>query len=207
MGPCYIVRRVSARNLQNLLPRAFAVSLLLALAGADAAQAQNLPVTIGQPYEAAVAALKSKGIAYKEEASGSDKKIGYSSVPESVTLEFALWPKDPAAPPSAWESPDPQGKHLVLTRILDAAPGSDARRSWVRSLETDGQHWAYLSPSADAARPAADRSKYPVAAVLQWTNPPATLLFEAARAAGTPPGTEMTALDITLENPHKPRRF
>ena len=63
------------------------------------------------------------------------------------------------------------------------------------------------SPQADAARPAADRTKYPVAAVVQWTSPPATVLFEAARAPGSPPGNESTELSILLDNPHKPRRF
>ena len=122
-----------------------------------------------------------------------------------MSLEFTLWPKDPAAPASAWESASPEGKHLVLTQIRDVAPGSDARRAWVRGFEKGG-HWAYLTPEADAARPAADRTKYPVAAFVQWTSPPATVLFEAARPPGTPPGTEKTELSITLDNPHQPRR-
>jgi hypothetical protein len=162
---------------------------------------------VGQEYSAAVAALQAKGVAYQEEAAGSGKKIAYGSGGESVTLEFTLWPKDPAAPPSAWETAAAEGKHMVLTRIRDVAPGSDARRAWVRSLEKDGRHWAYLSQPADAARPAADRSKYPVSAFVQWTLPPATLLFEAARPSGTPPGNERTELSIFLDNPHKPRRF
>jgi hypothetical protein len=198
---------VSARDLQNLLRRAFGGLVLLCLGRAAVAQAQGLPVMVGQSYDTAVAALKSKGIAYKEAVGGTGKTLTYASGAESVTLDFTLWPKDLAAPASAWEAAGPEGKQLTLTHILDAAPGSDARRSWVRSFEKDDRHWAYLPATADAARPAAERSKYPVAALLQLAKPPATLLFEAARAAGTPPGTEMTALDITLENPHKPRRF
>lgn len=151
--------------------------------------------------------MKAKGIEFQDEAAGSGRKIVYSSAGESVTLDFTMWPKDAAAPASAWQTPGNEGKHLVLTHILDVAPGSDARRAWVRSLEKDGRRWAYLSPQADAARPSADRSKYPVAAYLQWTSPPATFLFEAARATGTAPGAEMTALDVTLDNPHTPRSF
>jgi hypothetical protein len=207
MGPCYIVRRGSATNLLNLSPRAFAALFLLSPPASPAAPGQALPVTVGQEYSAAVAALQGKGVQYQVEAAGSGKKIAYGSGGESVTLEFTLWPKDPAAPASAWETAATEGKHLVLTRIRDVAPGSDARRASVRGLEKDGRHWAYLSPPADAARPAADRSKYPVAAFMQWTSPPATLLFEAARTPGTPPGNEMTELSIFLDNPHKPLRF
>ena len=207
MGPCYIVRRGSATDLRNLSPRAFAALLLLSPAAAPAALGQGFPVTVGQPYAEAVAALKAKGIAFREEAAGSGKKVAYTDGSDSVTLEFGLWPRDPAAPASAWEAAGADGKHLVLTALRDVAPGSDQRRAWVRSLEKDGGHWAYLSPQAEAARPAAERTKYPVAAFVQWTSPRATVLFEAARAPGTPPGTEMTELSILLDNPHKPRRF
>jgi hypothetical protein len=207
MGPCYIVRRGSVTDLRNLSPRAFAALLLLAAPASQAALGQTLPVTVGQDYATAAAALKARGIAFQEEAAGPGKKISYTAGGESVTIDFTLWPKDPAAPASAWETAASEGKHLVLTGIRDVAPGSDARRAWVRGLEKDGRHWAYLTPQADAARPSADRAKYPVAAVVQWTSPPATLLFEAARATGTPPGNEMTELSVSLDNPHKPRRF
>jgi len=180
------------------------------LSALSAAPGQNLPVMVGQPYDAALAALKAKAVAYQEEPADTGKKIVYRADAESVTLDFSMWPKDPKAPASAW-APGQTGKQLVLTRILDVAPGSDARRAWVRTFEKEGHRWGYLSEKAQAERTAADREKYPVAAVLQWPgtadSTPVTLLFEAARAAGTPPGNETTALSITLDNPHKPRRF
>ena len=126
---------------------------------------------------------------------------------ETVTLDFTLWPKAPDAPASAWDSASADGKQLTLTHILDVGPSSEARRVWVRTFEKDGRRWAYLSSAANADRSRVDREKYPVAAFLQWTAPPATFVFEAARAAGSPPGTEATALDVTLDNPHKPRRI
>lgn len=179
----------------------------MSLPGPSAARGQTLPVTIGEEYAAAAAALKAQGIEFQDTAAGSGRQIVYSSAGESVTLDFAMWPKDADAPASAWQRPGNEGKHLVLTHILDVAPGSDARRAWVRSFARDGRRWAYLSPQADAARPSADRAKYRIAAYLQWTSPPATFLFEAARAVGSAPGDEMTALDVTLDNPHSPRHF
>ncbi len=167
---------------------------------------------VGQDYDTALAALKAKGIVFQEEAAGAGKKVSYGDAGESVALEFTPWPKDPDAPASAWEANGSAAKHLVLTHILDVAPGSDARRVWVRTFEKkDGKRWAYLPEKAAAERPAEDRAKYPVAAFLQWPPSagaaPVTFLFKAARAAGTPPGSEATALDILLENPHRPRRF
>lgn len=166
---------------------------------------------VGQEYGTAVAALKGKGIAFREEAAGAGKKITYGGAGESVTLEFAMWPRDPEAPASAFRAESAAEKHLVLTHILDVAPGSEPRRSWVRTFEKDGRHWAYLSEKALAERPAAERAKYPVAAFLQWprssSSAPVTFLFQAARAAGAPPGSETTALDVFLDNPHQPRRF
>lgn len=166
---------------------------------------------VGQDYDAAVAALKGKGIAFQEEAAGAGKKIKFGGAGESVTLEFTMWPKDPNAPPSVWREPGASDKHLVLTHVLDVAPGSEPRRAWARAFEKEGRHWAYLSEKALAERPAEQRGKYPVAAYLQWAgsagSAPVTFLFQAARRPGTPPGTETTALDIFLENPHRPRRF
>jgi hypothetical protein len=202
---CYIVRRGEPTDFQNLALRVSVAFLWLAAPAA--ATAQNLPVMVGQDYEAAVAALKAGGIATQETSSGTGRTVTYTGGGESVKLQFAMWPKDPGAPASAWEAGSAAEKKLVLTRIEDVAPSSEPRRAWVNSLTREGNGWAYLSPKADASRPAGDRAKYPVAASLQWRNPPATLLFQAARAAGTPPGSEMTALEITLENPHKPRRF
>ncbi len=205
-GPCYIVRRGEATDLRNLAPRAFA-AVFLNTAALSAAAAQNLPVMVGQDYESAVAALKGKGVAGKEEPAGPGKKISWTSGSESVTLEFSPWPSDLNAPVSAWEPGSAAPRKLTLTRILDTAPSSEARRAWVNSLAREGTGWAYLTPKAEAARTAADRAEYPVAASLSWQKPPAALLFEAARPAGTPPGGEMTKLEILLENPHRPRRF
>ncbi|MGH9368200.1 MAG: hypothetical protein ACRD3M_11060 [Thermoanaerobaculia bacterium] len=162
---------------------------------------------MGQDHESAVAALRGRGIAFREENAGGGRKIAWTEGSRSVTLEFAMWPKDPKAPASAWEAGSAAEKRLTLTRILDAAPSSEARRSWVNSLAREGGGWAYLAAAADAARSEGDRAKYPVAARLEWRNPPATLLFQAARPPGTPPGSEPTQLDILLENPHRPRRF
>jgi len=176
-----------------------------------AASGQSLPVMVGQEHEQAVAALKARGIDFREEAAGAGKRITYGGAEESVTLDFTMWPKDSNAPASAWESADTSNKRLLLTHILDVAPGSDARRNWVRTFEKEGRHWAYLSEKAMAQRPAAERSRYPVVAFLQWPgssgSAPVTLLFQAARPAGSPPGKEATVLEVFLENPHKPHLF
>jgi hypothetical protein len=161
---------------------------------------------VGQDYPSAVAALKAAGISGKEEAAGGGKTISWSKGDESVKLEFSLWPSDPDAPASAWEAGSTARRALTLTRIVDTAPSSQARRAWVNTFAGDGAGWAYLSPQADAARAAADRTKYPVAASLVRRKPPASLLFEAARPAGTPPGSEPTRLDIQLRNPHQTPR-
>lgn len=196
--------------LQNLTARAFTAFLSL-LAAVSAAPAQNLPVQVGQEYDAAVAALKGKGIDFREDKAGDGRTLTYRNTAQSVTLDFSMWPKDPGAPASAWQAVGPSGKHLVLTHIQDVAPGSDARRAWVRTFEKDGKRWAYLPEKAAAARPAAEQKQYPVVAFLQWPresgSAPVTLLFQAARAPGTPPGAEATALEIFLENPYQPRRF
>jgi hypothetical protein len=205
-GPCYIVRRGEATDLRNLAPGAFA-AIFLNAAALSAAAAQSLPVMVGQDYESAVAALKAGSIAGKEEPAGAGRKIFWTSGSQSVTLEFSPWPSDPNAPASAWASGSTAARTLTLTRIVDTAPSSEARRAWVNSLAREGKGWAYLAPEAEAARTAADRAKYPVAASLTWQKPPAALLFQAARPAGTPPGSEPTQLDILLENPHGPRRF
>jgi len=209
-GPCYIVRRGKATHLQNLVPKA-SIAALLTLSALSAAPGQNLPVMVGQPYDAAAAALKAKAIAFQEEPAGAGKRIVYKAGTETVTLDFSMWPKDPKAPASAWAPGQTAGKQLVLTQILDVSPGSDARRAWVRTFEKEGRRWGYMSAEGQAERAAADREKYPVAAVLQWPgtadSAPVTFLFEAARPAGAPPGNEATALSISLDNPHKPRRF
>jgi hypothetical protein len=191
--------------MRNLLARTFLAAFGTA-ALSLAASAQNLPVELGQAHETAVAALKQKGIAFDESASGENRTIRYSQGGESVVLEFAPWPKDPKAPASAWEKGSSAPKQLTLTRIQDAAPSSEARRAWVNKLAREGQGWAYLGPAENRARSVEDRTKYPVAAGLQWRTPPARLLFQAARPAGTPPGTEMTELVIEMTNPHQPRR-
>jgi len=176
-----------------------------------AASGQSLPVMVGQEHEQAVAALKARGIDFREEAAGAGKRITYGGAEESVTLEFTMWPGDPNAPASAWQSADASDRRLLLTHILDVAPGSDARRAWVRTFEKEGRHWAYLPEKAMAQRPAAERARYPVVALLQLPassgSAPVTFLFQAARPAGSPPGNETTALDVFLENPHKPRVF
>ena len=159
---------------------------------------------VGQDYATAVADLKAQGITGREEPAGDGKKISWTSGGRSVTLEFSPWPSDPNAPASAWEAGSAAPRKLTLVRIVDTAPSSEARRAWVNSLAKDGGSWAYLA--ADANRDAADRTKYPVAASLVWKSPPARLLFEAARPAGTPPGTEATKLDIRLVSPHQPPR-
>jgi hypothetical protein len=179
----------------------------LSVAAAVPAAAQNLPVMVGQERDVAVAALKARGIAFREaETPGSGRRITYAQNGEDVTLEFAPWPADPNAPAAAFET-SAAGKRLTLVRILDLAPSSGARRAWVNGFAREGRGWSYLEGSADARRPAADRSKYPVAAALSWAKPPAAFLFQAARPAGSPPAEEATALEILLENPHKPRRF
>lgn len=168
-------------------------------------------MAVGQEHEQAVAALKAKGIDFHEETAGTGKRITYGAAGESVTLDFTMWPGDSNAPASSWESADTSNKRLLLTHILDVAPGSEARRDWVRTFEKEGGHWAYLSEKAMAQRPAAQRARYPVVAFLQWPGSsgsfPVTFLFQAARPAGTPPGKETTALEVFLENPHKPRLF
>ena len=196
------------KSLGNLIRSALGAAVLLAGGAFAPASAQNLPVMVGDEYDAAVAALKQKGIAAQESASASGgKALQYEKSGERVTLEFGLWPSDPAAPASAWEPGSSAARRLTLTRITDAAASSPERRAWVNTLAREGKSWAYLGAAADLRRSSDDRSKYPVAAFLVWSKPPASLLFEAARAVGTPPGTEDTLLDIRLENPHKPRRF
>ena len=196
------------KSLGNLVRGALGAAALLAAAGPAPAAAQNLPVMVGDTYDAAAAALKQKGIAYQESAAeAGGKAISYAAAGEKVALDFAMWPSDPAAPASAWEPGSPAARRLTLTHISDAAPSSPERRAWVNTLTREGKSWAYMGAAADMRRPADDRSKYPVAAFLLWNKPPVSLLFQAARAAGTPPGSEDTLLDIRLENPHKPRRF
>ena len=193
-------------HVTNLIGKAVAATLVFA--GAMAAGAQTLPVMVGQDRDAAVAALKAKGISFQEDAG---KTISYQKAGESVTLDLAAWPKSPTAPAAAWDAGTSAERHLVVAHILDVAPGSDARRAWVRTFERDGKHWAYLSEKASSARPDSARSQYPVVALLQLPPPsggwPATLLFQAARPAGTPPAGETTALEIFLDNPHHPRQF
>ena len=185
-----------------------AAAALVAAAFAAPADGQNLPVMVGQDHESAVATLKARGISYKEEAlASSGRRITYAKDGESVTLEFASWPADPNGPPAAFEPSSSSPKRLTLTRIVDLAPSSGTRRAWVNGLARDGHGWSYLSGAAETSRPASERAQYPVAAGLQWTKPPASFLFQAARAAGTPPGSEATSLEIVLENPHRPRRF
>src|SRR5262245_17230145 len=166
--------------MRNLIAGAF-----LAAFGAAAlpptAAAQNLPVEVGQDHETAVAALKKKGIAFDESAAGEDRTIRYSQGSESVVLDFAPWPKDPKAPASAWEKGSAAPKQLTLTRIRDTAPSSEGRRAWVNTLAREGHGWAYLGPQENRARSAEDRTKYPVAAGLEWKTPPTRLLFQAAR--------------------------
>ena len=167
---------------------------------------------VGQDADAVRAALRAKGIAFHEEEAGTGKRITYSDGDARVELALTLWPIDSAAPASAWDPDSKSPKRLTLTHICDLAPGSDERRAWVRSYEKEGHRWAYLSEKASAQRTAEDRAKYPVAAWLQWsrtgkTEPWATFLFQAARPAGSPPGVEGTALDVYLENPHRPRRY
>ena len=186
----------------------FAAVLATPLGIGGSAAAQNLPVMVGEDHDTAVAALKARGIAYREEAASGDvRRVVFSKDAENVTLEFAPWPADADAPAAAYEATSKAAKRLTLTRIVDLAPSSGARRAWVNGFARDGHGWAYLSETADANRSAADRSRYPVAAYLQWTKPPATFVFQAARPRGAPPGDEGTSLEIVLENPHKPRRF
>jgi len=193
----------------NLILRSLPAALLLS-AGA-LASGQTLPVTIGQDHDAAVAALKSKGIAFQEVAAEGGQTISYEKGGESVTIDVRPWPKDAKAPASAWEAGSSAPMHLVVTHLLDVAAGSDARRAWVLSYERDGKHWAYLPEKAAAARPASQRTQYPVVALLQLPPPaggfPATYLFQAARPQGSKPGAETTALEIFLDNPHHPRQF
>ena len=186
----------------------FAAALGIALGCGGSAAAQNLPVMVGEDHDTAVAALKARGIPYREEApSGDARRIVFSKDGENVTLEFAPWPADADAPEAAYEASSKAAKRLTLTRVVDVAPSSGTRRAWVNGFARDGHGWAYLSGAADTSRSAADRSRYPVAAYLQWTKPAATFLFQAARPPGTSPGDEATSLEIVLENPHKPRRF
>ena len=195
------------KSLGNLVRSALGAAVLL-LAGVTLAAAQNLPVMVGDDYDTAVAVLKQKGIPAQETGAASGgKTLQYEKSGERVTLEFTMWPMDPAAPASAWEPGSSAARRLTLTHVADAAPSSPERRSWVNTLTREGKSWAYVGAAADLRRAAEDRAKYPVAAFLVWSKPPASLLFEAARAVGTPPGTEDTLLDIRLENPHKPRRF
>jgi hypothetical protein len=199
---------VKRKSLGNLVRSALGAAALLVAGGLAPASAQNLPVMVGDTYDAAVAALKQKGIAFQESAADSGgKTIGYATTGEHVTLDFTMWPSDPAAPASSWEAGSSAARRLTLTHVTDAAPSSPERRAWVNTLTREGKSWAYLGAAADVRRPSDERSKYPVAAFLVWNKPPASLLFQAARAAGTPPGSEDTLLDIRLENPHKPRRF
>jgi hypothetical protein len=158
---------------------------------------------VGNDHDAAVAALKSKGIAFQESSSGDTRQIVYAQADESVSLDFAPWPKDPNTAASAW---DAAPRRLTLVRIRDTAPSSEARRGWVNGLAKEGRGWAYLGAREDGARAAADREKYPVAAGLQWKSPPATLLFQAARPAGTAPGHEQTELLIELRAPRAPAK-
>jgi hypothetical protein len=199
---------VKRKSLGNVARSAFGAAVLLAGGAVAPAFAQNLPVMVGDDYDTVAAVLKQKGIVPQESAAADGgKTLQYEKAGERVTLEFAMWPSDPAAPAAAWEPGSSAARKLTLTHVADTAPSSPERRSWVNSFTREGKSWAYLGAAADLKRPAEDRSKYPVAAFLAWSKPPASLLFEAARAAGTPPGTEDTLLDIRLENPHKPRRF
>jgi hypothetical protein len=179
---------VKPEHTRNLAGRTI-LAVLAAAAVASAARGQNLPVTVGQEHDAAVSALRAKGIAFQETTAGDGRTATYKQGDESVTLDFAPWPKDGGS------------KALTLTRIRDEAPSSSARRAWVNSLAREGRGWSYLTPEQDGARTAAVRGKYPVAAGLQWTAPPAHLLFQAARAAGSAPGTEATELVIELTKP------
>jgi hypothetical protein len=153
---------------------------------------------VGDSWESAVAALKARGVAYSEEPGGTrgNRRIVYSRGAERVTLEFA--------------SPDARP---VLRHIRSVAPGSDERRSRVRSLEKDGQRWAYETSKTAGLRSAAERARYPVCASLQWRpgaagprTPAVTFLFQAARPVGTKPGGEETVFDAFLEDANSPRR-
>ncbi len=194
---------MKATHTQNLVVRVLAAALC-AGAISRAAAAQNLHVTVGQNLKTVLATLAARGIAYQQSAAGEDRSVAYSQGTESIQLGFSPWPTDPAAPASAWEPGSKAPKELTLVRIRDSAPSSEPRRAWVNSLAREGRGWAYLKPEEDAARPAPDRTKYPVAAGLEWGKPPAKLVFQAARAAGTPPSDEPTELVIELLRPHRP---
>ena len=180
----------------------FATASLAAAAFASAAP--WFPAMVGDTFESALAALKARGVAYREQPAGADggRRVEYSDGAEKVSLEF---------------SPRESGgkRSLVLTHIRSVAPGSDARRDRVRTFEKEGQHWAYETARGAALRSASERSRYPVSAYLQWWTrtaaggraPSVTFLFQAARPVGSKPAGEETVLDVFLEDPRQPRRF
>lgn len=188
--------------MRNLAVRVLAAALG-AVAVAHTAAAQNLNVTVGQNLKTVLATLEARGIHSQQTAAGDDRTVTYTEGAESIVLDFSPCPTDPGASASDRAPGSKAKKELTLVRIRDSAPSSEARRAWVNSLARDGRNWAYLKPEEDAARPASDRTKYPVAAGLEWQKPPAKLRFQAARAAGTPPGDEPTELVIELLRPHR----
>ena len=186
-------------------------------------EAQSLPSMVGDRHEAVVAALKARSLPFEQRPAAvspdtTSCRITYVSADENVALDFSLWPESPNAPARAFSPGRVAGekKVLTLTHIQITGPNSEAHRAWRRTLSKEGHSWYALPASAERLRSDADRKRYPAGGFLQWFRPnpdskiggrvpSVTFLLQTARPVGAPPGTEMTVLDVSLENPYKPR--
>jgi hypothetical protein len=185
--------------------------------------AQDLPVAVGDKYEAAVAALRKNAIKFQEKTSPAtgnptQATITYEKGDDRVTLDFAMWPDSPTAPEQAYAPAGASGapRHLTLTHVRVVGHNSEAAHHWRQSMRRDPKvNWLFLSPRANPRT--GDAQLYPTAGYLQWMRahpdakrgrvPWVTFLFQAKRPKGTKPGQEPTILDIFLENPYRPRIF
>ncbi|MEP6800606.1 MAG: hypothetical protein ABJC07_01620 [Acidobacteriota bacterium] len=195
-----------------MLTRIASLAILLA---ASAPVPSDAP--IGQTEAAVVSSLKASGIAFsRQRGEGGSVQLSYRRGSDAVTIDLKPWPAADA-PAAAYEKPAAASEPLVVTHVRVAGPSSDVKRAWVRSFERgDGRIWV-LMPERGAGYRSPD-PRYGMAACLQWWRaspspgsrdsvPRATFVFQARRAAKTPPGTEPTLFDAYLENPWHPHRF
>ncbi len=192
-----------------------AALLLLASTVPAPAATSDIDMPIGLSESAAAAALTAAHVAVQKEKIPEGSRWTYARGSDTVALELAPWPAA-GSPATAWNKPI-HGP-VTVTRVEITGPNSDAKRKYVRTLERDGRIWALVPATAQTIRTEAERKKYGMSAFLQWWAPSpdpnvrsrvpsVTFLFQAQRAANTPPGTEPTVLDALLENPYHPRRF
>ena len=223
MSSCFLTKPAESSrgwDRSGVLSRAAVAAAFWLVSGA--LLAQDLPVAVGDKYEAAVAALRKKAIAFQEKTTPAgtptQSTITYEKGEDRVSLDFTLWPDRPTASERAYTPAGAPGvpRHRTLTHIRIVGHNSEAARRWRESMRREpSKNWVYFRPGADPRT--GDAKLYPTAGYMQWIRPHpdpkrgavpwVTFVFQAKRPPRTPAGTEPTILDIFLENPYKPRIF